>query len=275
MKSDLVCFNGKMTAFGDIELTPDILLSANFVYERIHTLGSKALHRDTHIELAEVAYSNLYGASAGLTQSMVDNEVKLLLESNRYPTEGSASVIMYLIPPQDGSKHPHRLLSCEKQLLYKGYTLWHTALETISLPYDYPLAPYRTAVSLAAHTYSGEFARRKGAGAALTLNFRRIVTGLGEYPLFAVVNNEIRTTPIGDGVADSVQRRLGIAACMGTGMILLQQAVEYGQLKEFDELFAVTPQGVVSIRSCDGHLYPTSSARKVADAMAGMTGARL
>lgn len=276
MKGDLVCLDGRITEFGKAVPDPDALLSANFIYQKIHVLGRTTLHAAWHAEIAEVSYGALYGREAAgspealrpgaVSAEVLEQEVRALLDANRYP-QASTLVTLYLIPSESGE--PQRLLSCERQLLYKGYAMWHTGLRCAVVPYEYPFAPHKTAVSLAAHTYAAGYARRKGFDAAVAENGAGVLTGLGESPLFAGVRNTVVTTPIDDGAADSVERRFGIAVCEDMGLAVAEHPLESAHLGEFEELFAVTPQGIVSVREIGGRLLPHSLAKTIAERMKG------
>lgn len=266
MKGDLVCIDGRPVRWGDPAFDAERLPGGDFIYQKIHTIAHKPLQWEMHMEILETSWQTLYRGQTGITREILHREIAALLDANRYP-QGGNLVTLCLFPPSDGEGDPLRLLFCEKQLLYKGYTLWHDALRAILTPYEYPFAQHKTAVSLAAHNYAEGYARRRGADAAIAENYRGIVTGVGENPLFAVRGGEAHTTPIEDGVAESVERRLGLAACESAGLVMLQQPVESAQLREFDELFTVTPQGLVSIGRYAGRLFPNSAAKHIAACM--------
>ncbi len=273
MKGDLVICDGKPVRPGEIGLSPDYMSAANFVYQKMHVSAHKPLHAAVHAELLGTAYSTLYGGRCGITAALLEKEVALLSEVNRYPA-GSGQVAVYVFPAEHGGE-PVRILSCEKLLLYKGYTLWHKAENAIVLPYEYPFPHFKTAVSLAANTYAAAYAARKNAGCAIAETREGVLYGVGENPLFAVAENTVFTTPVGDGACDSVERRLGIAAAEMSGFEVTEIPVAHAQLGEFRELFAVTTAGTTSIRECEGHIYSHSTAGKIAEQMRTITGGML
>ncbi len=276
MKNDLICVDGRICSWEESGIGLVSLPGADFIYQRLHALDHRPLNRDAHIEIAEISWGTLYGGTAGISQEMLDGDTAKLLEANRYRM-GSHLLTLYLFPEnslQSGvSKVPRpvRVLACERQLLYRVYPLGQKPLRVISTPYEYPFTPHKTAVSLAAHNYAAGYAQRKGADAAITTNFRGQVIGLGEDPLFLSIGNQIFTTPLDHGAAQSVERQLGIAACERAGMTVFEQAIEAAQLHEFEELFAVTPQGVTSIGQYSNRLYPHTLGKKIAESMAKLT----
>ena len=266
MSRDKVSLNGKFVPFEEAGFAPEYLLGVNFVYQKLHALSYETLQANAHVEIAEVSYNALYGQPAGISRTDLESDVRSLLLANRYPA-ASNQLILYLVPPEKGAGVPSRLLVCEKQLLYKGYTIWHSGLKALTVPYDYPFPEHKTAASLAAHNCALEYALRKGSQAAICENRDGIAVGVGENPLFALTGEKVFTTPIECGAAESVERRMGIAACQRAGLAVFDEPVECGSLASFDELFTVTPQGVISIAECGGKLFPHSMAKKIADHM--------
>lgn len=257
MKGDRVSINGTVASFGDSAFTPDTLLAANFIYQKIHTLAHRPLQAQWAAEILETSYMALYGRAAGVSAELLATETGALLRANNYP-QASTLVALYIIP--DG--RPVRMLSCEKQLVYKGYAVT-TGLKCAVVPYEWPFPQHRTAVSLAAHTYAADYVRRKGFDAAISENAAGVMVSLGENPLFAVAGNKALTLSIEDGAADSVERRLGIMACEDAGLTVCEHPLATADVAGFDELFGVTPQGIASIQQVGGRLLPHSLAKNL------------
>lgn len=256
MKGDRVSINGVVGPWGEC-FAPDALLAANFVYQKIHTLAHHPLQAQWITEIAETSYRALYGRGTGISAELLTAESGKLLKANNYP-QASTLVTLYLIP--DGP--PVRLLSCEKQLVYKGYAL-STGLRCTVVPYECPLPQHKTAASLAAHTYAADYARRRGFDAPIAANGADVMVSLGENPLFALIGDRALTPSIEDGATDSVERRLGIMACEDAGLTVCEHPLSGADIRGFDELFAITPQGIASIREIDGRLLPHSMAKNL------------
>lgn len=264
MKGDLISINGKLRRPEEVPISFDRLMASNFVYQRMHAIGQRVLQAPAHAALAQTAYRSLYGAGSGITENSLREETAALLAANRY-MQGSVSVMLYLFPDENGK--PLRILSCEKQLLYKGYALWHRGEKAVILPYEYPFPHFKTALSLAAGTYAAQYAQAKGAGIALAENHAGILYGAGDEPLFAVIGNNVLTTPVGQGACDSVERRLALAACVEAGKRMVEAPLTKELLDEYQELFIATTGGITSVKECGGNIYPNSTAHKVAEAM--------
>lgn len=264
MKGDLLSVNGRLCTLGEAGESPDRMLSANFVWQRIHTLEQRPLHLCSHMDLIETAYVSLYGTTTGLSAATLRAEIATLLQANRYQ-KGSVAVMLYILPGEDAQ--PIRILSCEKQLLYKGYSLWHRAEKAMILPYEYPFAHFSTALSLAADTYASNYVRRKSAGIGLAENSAGYLYSAGGGPLFAVMGNRVLTTPVSHGACDSVERRLVIESCTRAKLEVVELPLTRKLLGEYQELFTANVGGIVSIGECLGNIYPYSTASRVATGM--------
>lgn len=270
MNGDQICYNGEIIVSPPATEDIDVLLGNNFIYQRIHTLKHEPLFFDELHEIANTSYNALYGCNFGITAQTIKQNIKLLLAKNRYP-KGSVVVTWYMMPPTVNSATSY-ILSVTKQLVYEGYVHWHARLNTIILPYEYPFQPHKSAVSLAANNFAQWYAKSKGADAALTQNYEKQVISAGENPLFAVRNRQVITTPIVCAASDSVERRLGIAACKSTGLHVVQEPIMADELSQYDELFLVNQQGIESIRSCDfGAPYSHITAQLIAEKMSKIT----
>lgn len=259
MKNDLISIDGNIIPFSDSGFAPDDLLSANFIYQKIHTLAHRPMHAQWIAEIAEMSCRALYGYSSEITAKLIDKEVGALLSVNRYPLSASTLVTLYLIP--DNGRWV-RMMSCQKQLVYSGYALT-TGVTCAVVPYDYPFPQHKTAVSLASHTYGAGYAIRNGFGGAIAENAEGVMTGLGENPIFAIAGNKALTPPMENGAADSVERRLGITVCEDAGLVVGEYPISSADILDFDEIFSVTPQGVTSIRQINNRLLPHSMAKNI------------
>ena len=270
MKGDLICCNGNLVSYDDEILQFDRMMASNFIYQKIHTAEHRPMHPSSHTYLLNTTFKTLYGTNCGISAEQFTKECALLLEANHYP-KTSNQVIIYIFPQEDKTSKPVRIISCEKQLLYKGYELWHKGVKAMILPYDYLFPHFKTSVSLSAHTYAATYANSKGAAIPIAENHRGIMYGAGEDPLFAVIGNNVYTPALGDGACDSVERRLGIMAAQKAEMNIIEAPISQKQLHEYHELFTVTPAGITSIRECAGNIYSHSSAKRIVNAMREIT----
>lgn len=261
MRGDRVCIDGTLRERNGTEFDADRLLSSGYLYQRIHTLAHRPLHLAAHTQRLTESYRALYGTVPAADEETLRREIALTLEENRYPAVSNL-MTLYLFPPRDG-RPGSRMVSCTETLVYPGYTLWHSRLKAVTLPYDYPFPEHETALSRIAHTFAGEYARRTGYDLALTENGQGVVTGAGENPLFAVCGDTVLTTPVESGAAESVLRRLGLELCREAGVSVREETLTVETLRRCDELFCLTPQGVVSLLEWDGRMGFNITAEKL------------
>lgn len=261
MRGERVCIDGILRPWDETGFDPDSLLARGYLYQRIHTLEHRPLHTAAHTELLRNSYRTLYGITPDLDEEMLRREIALTLRENRYPAVSNL-VTLYLFPPHDGEAGP-RMISGTKTLVYSGYTLWHSRLKAVTLPYDYPFPEHETALSRIAHTFATEYAHRTGADIPLTENREGVITGAGENPLFAVCDDSAVITPVTNGAAESVLRRLGIVLCREAGLTVQESDLTGDLLRRCDELFCLTPQGVVSLSEWDGRRGFNIAAEKI------------
>lgn len=269
MRGDSLFFNGKQIKLPKQTHDINALLGSNFIYTRIHTIDHQCLLLSEIIEICEWSYRAMYGSIFGLDAALIRTEVQTLLIDNNYPM-GSAVIMLYLLPnitDTDSLKPIDRsyILSCREQLLYTGYTNWHSGAIADILPYDIPFALHQTAASLTSHKYAEEYVKRIGAHIVLRENRDNIITSASEYPLFGVVGREVRIAPLSCGTPDSIERIITINAAESLGLDIAEYPHTKSDITQYDEIFYVTPQGVRSIIECEGAVYPNIIGRKIGD----------
>lgn len=237
--TDSISINGALTDKPPLPL--DTLLSANFVWQMITVFGRRVVKAEWAVEVVQRAYNTLYGDSTHLTAPLLEQEVKALLNANGLPERGGAVVSLYLFP---GGM---RVLSCERQLAWREFS-HQTGLRAESVSYDAPFDAIPSAAALAAHTCALAMARRTGSDIALHEVAGQYVSA-GQWPLFAVTGGtpEQRGRIIAPPTCDSVQRRLGLAACRAAGLTVAERPLPAAEVATLEELFAVTPSGIASI----------------------------
>lgn len=252
----------------------------NAVIQTVHIYDGKVMHLPAHIEIAREAFWRLYGADADISPADVESAVDRL-----HPPSGmSILAIMRLEPSWDDvSADPQCKLSVELagRLLYPGYVMWHGRLRAAKSYYHSSFSGEPCESSIIHSSYAESCARRGGADAAIHIEGGSVCglawcvwccdatgatlrNGIGEWPLFFVCDGSICTPAIGFGGVDSSWRRLGIKAVdcgMGT---VCERAVSEQEIGAVSEIFAVTPQGVVSIARCGDNMYFNSVAPKIA-----------
>ena len=246
---------------------PDMerFFTSNYIYQPIHTLEHRPLHLGAHLEIAGRSYRELYGSDPTLEEEEVRNEIEKMLEEKRYPRISNL-VTLYLFPPAKPWEAPVRLITCVESMLYKGYVLWHTRPQAVIRAYDYPDGGHPTALARISHRHVSYRARCEGFEVAVRSSGGLLMDAEG-WPLFAVRDGRVFITPLSAGATDSVPRRIGYRLCELAGVECTGQDIAEVELSHYEELFYLTPQGIVSLLSCGKHLLYNLVTLRLAAAM--------
>lgn len=258
---------------------PDDLRLTNAVWQAIAVEHGRALFVAQHIRMTVEACRFLYAFEPQLSEVQLGVYIERLLIHNRMPARGGALVFLVTAPNLDGGADV--ALLCAGRLLYPGLVQWHQRLKATRVACDGGFASgYSCTSSLVDAGYCLQRARLGGFEAAVRCAHGAMVgldwqvwsadadgldtrSGVGEWPLFGVRGREVFTPSLDSGVADSVWRRLGVRALEQAGVGLHEVALMHDDLETLDELFAITPQGVVGVLHCDGRLLYNMMAEKV------------
>lgn len=260
MKGDSVIVDGAAVPPEQALADPAAALATNYVYSRIHVCGGRPLNPDDVLGPAAESMRELYGMALPLDAARLAGDAHTLIRDNRYPLAGSYELTLFLFP----QNAPAYMLAVRQQMIYTGYTIWHTPQRAITIRYETPLPRHLTGASLLTSEYALRYAAIQGADVPLIENFDGILTGAGEYPLFAAKEGSILASPLTSGVADCAERRVCIGACRKAGYTLTEEPVFTDRLEEYDELFYFAPQGIYPIRSCGRRTFPDIVARRIA-----------
>lgn len=243
---------------------PDRLLTGNYVYQHIHTYDHRVLHSEAHIGLLRTALRALYGAELRLDADALQRHIGELLRANRYP-RGSNCVTVRVYPHgvTSDSEEPEWQAEVTAQLLYPRYVLWHSRLMLDVLRCDNPFPGYPTGSSRLVAAYARERVRRAGADIAAVENGRGVLTGVDDEPLFVVLGRQVLSTPLTDGAADSVLRRLVLRLCRTLGLTTTEYPLTRELLLRADEAFTVNVQGVVPILGFGSKRYYNLAADRI------------
>lgn len=249
---EYVCHNGTILTPAELTAREGLLLDAGYLYQRIRTTEHYAPDLSAHLEILNRALDDIHGLTFDVSASQIENQIGACLRSNRYSERLGTEVMLRLFPSPKGVSC---LIECCGPLCYNDYVVWHERPALEVFPCEYLYMGYPTAVSRFIGRYGREVAARTGAGAAVIENSEGTLTHVEDEPLFAVIGQEIFTSPLADGVPDSVLRRKVLAACRAEGRRVIEQRLSRNLLAECDELFYPTVQGLTSVMSYGGRLY--------------------
>ncbi len=246
------------------------------------------MHLEAHIDIAREAFFSMYGIDPGCDARIISKEIATAAAESGYPAGARLlAIVEYSLEPDEGATDGYSAFCSADiggQLLYNGYTLWHKRPKAAVMPYTSFLENVPCTTSAICSAYALRHAVREGCDAAIHSTTGALTGlawqvrcekpygaasewGVGEYPLFFVRGRETATPSPQSGAQKSVPAMLGRAALEAIGKNVAIRRVEEHEAATADEIFAVTPQGVVSLKSCDGKLLPCVTAEKVAAAM--------
>ena len=263
---DKIVFNGNLSESLPAGIVPGRLLSAPYVYQRIHTFEHRPLHPELHLSILSQALHDIHGIDYSFPTERLEREIAALLAANRFPKRSNC-VVMRVFPQGFGEEEsgPDYLLEAAEQLFYPPYTLWHKRLLLDVFRCDHPWQGYPTAMSLLAARYAGETALCRGADAAVLETGEGTLTGIDDEPLFAVFGRQVMTTPLACGANDSVMRRLILGACRSERMTVTEFPLNRKLLGLCEEAFTVSVQGIVSILGYLDRRYFNTTAVKLSE----------
>ncbi|MDR2894192.1 MAG: aminotransferase class IV [Alistipes sp.] len=246
--------------------------SSHFVYQRVHTLGGKALHLGTHLEIAARAFEHIYGVRPAFDERSVARRITGFLHTLRTPSRTSCTVMIYL----DGSgrseifspSHPAELeIVYERQLLDAGYALSPLRPKAVSYEYSIPFGAYPTGFQLSSRTLFDTLAfRHHGATRSVRRRGDSLVS-CGDATIFALRGKTLLTPSTGEGAMETVERGLVMEAAPRARLTVVEEPIRHSELKSFDELFFADAAGITSLSECDGAKFMSLVAPRLAAAL--------
>ena len=259
---DTLCYNGSVYAAPDN--SPDFasLGEKPYFYPRMTTCAHRLLHPQTHLEILNQLLNVTYGQTLRLSPAALQQQTQQLLAANHYPKQGNC--VTLCVYPSERHLPPEYLLVCSGQLYYPSYTVWHKRLMLTVMPCEYWFMGYPTGVSRQIARYSRTVAEQAGCDRAVIENMHGILTLVEDEPLFLVHNSQVFTSPIEEGVTDSVMRRLVKAACREEKLDFQEIPLTREMLLACDEAFSASPQGLISFEGYEQARYYNLIANRLA-----------
>lgn len=231
MSGDKICLNGKIVEANELLTDINLLLSSNYIYQDILTIGYESYLLSHHIDIVK---SFIYTSEYQLNQA-----ISATLKENNYPATRTV-VRLYLF----GSDW---VIVPLKQLLYNHFTLWHTRVRATTIEYELS-SPNPCGSTLMAHDNAQQIALGAGFDVAIR-EYNESLFGVGQYPLFCVKDRVCYTQPLHLGAENNVMRKWAEELIIKSELSMKEEHIDVKE--EFSEMFFATPQGITSIRSLD------------------------
>ncbi len=259
---DSFCHNGTLCQPAGNRPDFTLLSEKPYFYQRMTVLSHRLLHPQTHLEILNRAMEAAYGSRLELSPEALQQQTERLLTANHYPRQGNCVTLR--VYPAGKDRTPDYLLICSGPLYYSSYTVWHKRLMLTVMPCEYLLMGYPTGVSRQVAQYSRTVAEQSGCERAVLENMNGILTLVEDEPIFLVHNQRVYTSPIEEGVTDSVMRRLVYEACRQEKIEFHEIPLTREMLTACDEAFSATPQGLVSFEGYEQARYYNLTAGRLA-----------
>ncbi len=242
-----------------------MITDAHFVYQRIHTLGGKALRLAEHLQIAARAFEHIYGSRPELDERETAAGITALLKTLHLPKGTSATVMLYLVPREDGGCEIKA--EYERGLLDAGYAHSPLRPQAATFEYSIPYSGFPTGFQLSARALFDDLALRKhGAARSVRREGDRLIS-CGDAPLFAVRGRVLFTLPLTEGAMESVEMLIAAAERVKPRLAVREEPILHSELKSYDELFLADAAGITSISECDGAKFMSLAAARLAGAM--------
>lgn len=243
--SDKFCWNGSI-------ISPDIaeemtweklnyLRTENYIYQNIRTYKYAPIFLSEHIKIIDSILRDMYGISFAHSSERITSDIGQLLKANHFHNRSNV-VTLYAFPNGD------YMIEHNQQLYYDNFEIWHKKPDLEIFPCEYLFMGYTTAISKITCKYADKFVEKNGADIAVIENSQGILTNIDDEPLFIVFGNEVITSPLEAGIVNSLMRQLIIEACTQAQLRLFQTPITRDMLKQCDEAFTASPQGIIAIR---------------------------
>ncbi|MCC8036345.1 MAG: aminotransferase class IV [Rikenellaceae bacterium] len=232
------------------------LAETNHTYRTLHTLAHRPLHPATQLELLSLAYRALFRRELHLEMdTLCENIASLLYRAN---APAGSNTVRIAAAPDPATGEPRIFILYEGPLVYSGYRIWHKSVTARPLTYEVPFPAFKTSAGRLCHTFARSFARGEGFDEAITVDYGGYAVSMGDNPLFCISGNGVWVADAEKQSPQSVERLLGIEICTAAHLAITEKALPADSLGEMDEIFAVTPQGIIPVGAVDKKLYAST-----------------
>lgn len=237
----------------------------HFVYQRVHTLGSKVLHLDGHLRIAARAFEHIYGSRPDLDERGIAAGIAGYMRMLRSPERVGNTVMLYFVPTEDGGFEILR--EYERPLLETGYALSPLRPRAVTFEYSIPFGAFPTNFALDARALFDTLALRRHSATRSVRREGDSLLACGDAPIFGIRGRVLVTPPLTEGAMDSVERGLVLTAAAKSRLSVREEPILHPELKSFDELFFADASGITSLSECDGAKFMSLAAPRLAAAM--------
>jgi len=221
-----------------------------------------------YVEFFRHAVRTILDMPLDLTAPLLEEWAAELTDRNFFEPGASVDIDMFLVLDSD-SLLP--VMACRRAFLDDTYALQGLRPAAAVFRYDFPYPSIRTSVSDAADALFGHKAFAGDAAVAVRSNADGVLLAARSQALFAMYGKTLIASPPAAGAADSVHRRIAVAAAGKAAIPFAEQEIRVQMLPRYDELMIIDSQGITSVSKCGQARFMSLTARRLAVAMAGFS----
>ncbi len=225
-----------------------------YIYQTLQVTGGEPRLTSAHLLALGEWASRLFDVDYAPELAAFEQRVKRLVSEERYPDSLSSFVRVEV--DTDGEEH---LLPAGISL-YNGYTLRSITPSAAIIRYDLPFCEGHTSVRESAAQFATLQAQLRGADIAIRSNVKGECVTADDAPLFALRGGWAATSSTREDAEAALTRHI----IESEGLQFMPEPLNEENIFDFDELFYIDHRGVTSIGQCNGHIYMSLKAERIA-----------
>lgn len=261
MKYDKVSYNGRLIGPEEFPLNPLSMVGCNLAYTVVNTSAHQPLMLDRKLEVLAESYEAMFGTAVTLNPEEITREIGELLYYGLYPKVGNTLTI-YLLP--NGNNAPDRLIIHTDTTPYNAFTLLDVRPRANIARYEIPFERHHTTLSLAAARHADLMAKRYGYDLSVRANARGEISTSGDNTVMAIRGNTLIVPTTEQGARKSAEREAVMEAAQRANMQIIEGVIRVENIESYDEMWVVTPSGIVALYSLGTKLLMNICASRIA-----------
>ena len=257
--SELIWFNGQILPMAEARVSVEDrgFQFADGVYEAMRIYGGRAFAMTPHLDRLEQS-------AAALVLPMSMDKPALAAEIDRLIAQsGVRDGLLYLQLTRGACPRNHVLPSerCEPTLLFYARPLppivppdEQPGAKLLTVPDDRWRRCWIKTIALIANVMARNEAAARGCDEAAFVDEHGIVAECTSSNLFAVINGDLVTHPVGPRVLGGITRWAILRCARELDVNVIERPLSLAEAKSADEIFiASTTRQIVRVREWDGH----------------------
>ncbi|MBQ1253548.1 MAG: aminotransferase class IV [Alistipes sp.] len=229
-----------------------------YVYQDIHTLSHTPRHAAQHLRIIDHAAQKLFGINCKLSIKELENTILRLLDSTYTTHNTSACVRLRLYASGECS------LQLREVSIYRGYALRSLRYEATFVAVNAPLGNYPTSAIVATRDLLQQMAQARDLHfLIMTTPDAHIISECCE-PLMMIKN---RVLYVPSFTMPSAEQQLMERIAVRLGLKVAHENITVQQLKDADEVFILSWQGITAMGHINQRTYMSTLAERLAAEM--------